>query len=156
MNTLHMSFFEWVGAALIALFMFWCLPTAMFLNPVAFKVHNSMSAAVPDNLKGKGPYVVEWVRTVPWGQVTANWPTEVRTSNTSCDVEGGTLPYEQRGDDGLDALFYVMDEELVDCISLTETYFVVQTHNAKMFGLIPRWPMETIWECDGLGIRCVK
>lgn len=145
-----MKILDALAVAVTVLFFWWLIPSSQYIQPVAMTVHSGNSQEVPKRLRGTSEFVVEFVRTVPWGEVNAQWQSEIRFDGGQCPAANGSAPYE---DIGLQPTFYPLNRDLASCVRGGE-FFKVQRHWVKMWGVLRRLPRETIWECHEIGKPC--
>lgn len=86
---------------------------------------------------------VTFVRATPFGDVLAEWSTEIRVSATGRECHSGThlAEYQQEPDD---TVIYELGDWANKCLEEGPPLVVVNTIQAKLFGLIPLRPIRIV------------
>lgn len=141
----HWDTFDVFAAIVTALVALWIvLPSSVFLRPVGYQLDGAM---------------MTFVRDVPFGQVTATWGTELRTSTLQeCHAAGGPTPYQTGAEGARYAVVvrYPLQPQLWPCVDGVWPVVVSQTHQVSAFGGVPLRASESIWICPENGRPCVR
>lgn len=108
----------------------------------AWLVGSTGMVIVPSGIHYSGRDVT-FVRATPFGDMLAEWSTEIRVSSTGRECYSGThlAEYQQKPDN---TVVYELGEWANKCLEEGPPLVIVNTIQAKLFGIIPLRPISIV------------